>query len=535
MADEHQDFEHQDFEQIAQVYYTNPKLYPCAALWSLLSALGGTCTANATREFAFTTLDTVPSAHPQPAGPGVARITRLLRYIRCPRSTGYVEMLARKRPIRVDVGAVYAGAPHTQKVLASTADLRPNLPIGRELVFDVDIDAYDDPGSRRPHLQQARGCCRGRMYCSACWPLVTSAARTICDRIAQHCGVAASASDAASTVTPGVFFSGGRGIHIWTFATCSSDPTFVSPDRTVRAALRTTLVPQGPPGAIVDRAIRDPQLYAVLHMLLGARGVVPGGAVLAANAPHRRTFLSWYMGMHPAEALAALWVAIDAAKTAVAAVAAESSSLSPNVSAAVHTLSQHVDAAVRQMAECSHEFTNDPRRREDGVTESSKWPRVCRLARMLENIRHDIHSAFARAGTPYVAETREQWRRDVTGIALEAAVACMWPRLDEAPSDAPEHMLRAPMGINTTSGYIGMYVKPCDIDTFVPHVHAPRVVKSERDAATGAVALTFFPELKPRLLDFTGFVSHVGWLRDKARKQRDDAQIEDVTSCGVIM
>lgn len=77
--------------------------------------------------------------------------------------------LLRKRciadcPPRIDIGPVYSTNPRDRKTLRKASTFRP---ISRELVFDIDMDAYDD----------IRTCCTGAQICQKCWAFITMAIR----------------------------------------------------------------------------------------------------------------------------------------------------------------------------------------------------------------------------------------------------------------------------------------------------------------------------------------------------------------------
>ncbi|KAJ4303596.1 p48 polypeptide of DNA primase [Kalmusia sp. IMI 367209] len=77
--------------------------------------------------------------------------------------------LLRKRciadtPPRIDIGPVYSTNPRDRKTLRKASAFRP---ISRELVFDIDMDAYDD----------IRTCCTGAQICQKCWAFITMAIR----------------------------------------------------------------------------------------------------------------------------------------------------------------------------------------------------------------------------------------------------------------------------------------------------------------------------------------------------------------------
>merc|ERR1719321_2282561 len=66
-----------------------------------------------------------------------------------------------KQPARIEIGAVYNFAPklHTQQIG------RHFVPVERELIFDIDMDDYDE----------IRTCCEKAAVCSKCWRFMSCA------------------------------------------------------------------------------------------------------------------------------------------------------------------------------------------------------------------------------------------------------------------------------------------------------------------------------------------------------------------------
>lgn len=79
--------------------------------------------------------------------------------------------LMRKRciadtPPRIDIGPVYSTNPRDRKTLRKASAFRP---ISRELVFDIDMNDYDD----------IRTCCTGANICQKCWAFITMAIKVV--------------------------------------------------------------------------------------------------------------------------------------------------------------------------------------------------------------------------------------------------------------------------------------------------------------------------------------------------------------------
>jgi DNA primase small subunit len=99
------------------------------------------------------------------------------------------QALVKKCPIKIDIGPVYSRDPTTRK---QYPDFHP---LERELVFDIDMDGYDD----------VRLCCQGNKLCTSCWPLMTMGV-SVMDHVLRE--------DFGFEHILWVF-SGRRGIHGW--------------------------------------------------------------------------------------------------------------------------------------------------------------------------------------------------------------------------------------------------------------------------------------------------------------------------------
>ncbi|KAH3898854.1 DNA primase subunit PRI1 SCDLUD_005193 [Saccharomycodes ludwigii] len=94
-------------------------------------------------------------------------------------------------PDRFEIGAVYSKPPAKKDAILKT-DL---IPLQKELVFDIDMDDYDD----------YRTCCSGAQVCEKCWKFITLAIRIINVALVEDFGF------------KDIFwiFSGRRGAHCW--------------------------------------------------------------------------------------------------------------------------------------------------------------------------------------------------------------------------------------------------------------------------------------------------------------------------------
>ncbi|CAG9461322.1 unnamed protein product [Pedinophyceae sp. YPF-701] len=94
-------------------------------------------------------------------------------------------------PVKIDIGPVYTREPRSRQKYAAQ-DFRP---VERELVFDIDMDGYDD----------VRRCCQGSQLCDSCWPLLTIGVQLMDQTLREDFGF-------ANILW---VYSGRRGIHGW--------------------------------------------------------------------------------------------------------------------------------------------------------------------------------------------------------------------------------------------------------------------------------------------------------------------------------
>lgn len=167
--------------ELLQMYYS--RLFPFSMLHSWLS-YGGNNNSNSNtifsrREFSFT-------IEPQP-GEEI--------YIRYQSFTSEHELsqaILKRRPTKIDIGAVFSHAPKDHHAIQKSRF----LPVQRELVFDIDLTDYDD----------IRCCgCVGATICSVCWGFMKMAVRVMDQGLRQDFGFQHIAW----------FYSGRRGVHAW--------------------------------------------------------------------------------------------------------------------------------------------------------------------------------------------------------------------------------------------------------------------------------------------------------------------------------
>jgi len=99
--------------------------------------------------------------------------------------------IQKRQPHKIDIGAVFTAPPKDH----NTIDPEKFTPEERELVFDVDMDDYNE----------VRSCCTGAKICPKCWPFMVMAVKCV---------------DAALREDFGYhnilwIFSGRRGVHCW--------------------------------------------------------------------------------------------------------------------------------------------------------------------------------------------------------------------------------------------------------------------------------------------------------------------------------
>jgi DNA primase small subunit len=90
--------------------------------------------------------------------------------------------------------------------------------VAKELVFDIDMNAYDD----------IRSCCHGNTVCNKCWKYISLAMRVIHRALQDDFGF----KDIKW------IFSGRRGVHCWV-----SDETALFLDRERRQSIVSYLTP----------------------------------------------------------------------------------------------------------------------------------------------------------------------------------------------------------------------------------------------------------------------------------------------------
>lgn len=112
-----------------------------------------------------------------------------IRYLDFRDAESLAREIQKKQPHKIDVGAVFNAQPSKHATVKNFA------PEERELVFDIDMDAYDG----------TRTCCKGAKLCNRCWTFINAAVKVLDEALRDDFGF------------EHVLFvySGRRGMHCW--------------------------------------------------------------------------------------------------------------------------------------------------------------------------------------------------------------------------------------------------------------------------------------------------------------------------------
>jgi DNA primase small subunit len=102
------------------------------------------------------------------------------------------DAILRRRPVKIDLGAIFSHPPKDHKSVPKAAF----GPVQRELVFDIDLTDYDS----------VRACgCAGAAICHKCWDFMKMAVSVLDEGLRDDFGFQHLAW----------FYSGRRGVHCW--------------------------------------------------------------------------------------------------------------------------------------------------------------------------------------------------------------------------------------------------------------------------------------------------------------------------------
>jgi len=109
----------------------------------------------------------------------------------------FKEMLSKKQPIKIDIGAVYNNSPKykSSRHAQHLAKGEFVIPKEKEIVFDIDMTDYDP----------VRLCCDGAKICEKCWPLMRVACKILKFQLERSFGFKHLL----------FVYSGRRGVHCW--------------------------------------------------------------------------------------------------------------------------------------------------------------------------------------------------------------------------------------------------------------------------------------------------------------------------------
>lgn len=115
-----------------------------------------------------------------------------IRYQSFNSKTDLAAAIHKRRPVKIDIGAIFSHPPVDHNTLPSGAF----TPEARELVFDIDLTDYDD----------IRKCgCSGANICGVCWKFMNMAVAIVDEGLREDFGFKHISW----------FYSGRRGVHCW--------------------------------------------------------------------------------------------------------------------------------------------------------------------------------------------------------------------------------------------------------------------------------------------------------------------------------
>eukprot|EP00405_Crypthecodinium_cohnii_P016853 CAMPEP_0206458020 /NCGR_PEP_ID=MMETSP0324_2-20121206/23312_1 /ASSEMBLY_ACC=CAM_ASM_000836 /TAXON_ID=2866 /ORGANISM="Crypthecodinium cohnii, Strain Seligo" /LENGTH=455 /DNA_ID=CAMNT_0053929261 /DNA_START=75 /DNA_END=1442 /DNA_ORIENTATION=+ len=211
--------------------------------------------------------------------------------------------ITQRQPIRMEIGAVYTHPPKTHTTVMKDA----YRPLERELVFDIDMDEYDD----------IRSCCTGARLCLKCCTFLKAALRVLQHTLKNHFGFKHML----------FVYSGRRGMHCWV---CDSSARKLSNEHRAALAKYLTLVAGGQGKCQADIKMSGEELHPFVsdaHRLCleyfrdDPQGVLQGQDLLR-KGPHLTNILSTltvveqekiskYLEEHPKATSADVWANLE--------------------------------------------------------------------------------------------------------------------------------------------------------------------------------------------------------------------------------
>lgn len=163
--------------ELLQMYYS--RLFPFSFMHQWLSYGTKNPQVFSRREFSFT-IEPTPTEE------------IYIRYQSFSNQNELAQAIMKRRPSKIDIGAVFSHAPKDHNSLQAGAF----QPVQRELVFDIDLTDYDE----------VRQCgCSGAKICNICWGFMQMAVKVMDQGLRDDFGFE----------HIGWFYSGRRGVHAW--------------------------------------------------------------------------------------------------------------------------------------------------------------------------------------------------------------------------------------------------------------------------------------------------------------------------------
>eukprot|EP00933_Yihiella_yeosuensis_P033756 TRINITY_DN27396_c0_g1_i1.p1 TRINITY_DN27396_c0_g1~~TRINITY_DN27396_c0_g1_i1.p1 ORF type:complete len:462 (-),score=87.16 TRINITY_DN27396_c0_g1_i1:95-1480(-) len=130
----------------------------------------------------------------------------------------YKAKVMAQQPVRMEIGAVFTHPPKNHNTVIKDA----YKPVERELVFDIDMDDYDN----------IRTCCSGAKLCPKCWTFMKAAILTLRRALTEDFGFEHMM----------FVYSGRRGVHCWV---CDSAARKLNNEQRSAVAEYLTMVASG--------------------------------------------------------------------------------------------------------------------------------------------------------------------------------------------------------------------------------------------------------------------------------------------------